>query len=221
MSRAAISTLLSSSLLGGSLYEVELGVLRLALFCSSNSVHLRGFFSAPTGTDMPIYRPSQKDRSAVLAFYEELEHWLSRSSPARQEDAVLNSEIVLQLLKDRSSLVGNISGLTSQMHIWSETLPQPIEFYHPRSASRTPASAASVANRGTGLLLAFRPRKAVLHSEGVVFEADVKGLVDERENGPGPHNSIANESSSHCVHRSSRKKTRYKRRLTPSFLFTI
>jgi hypothetical protein len=33
---------LSSSLLGGSLNEVELGVLGLALFCALNSVHLRG-----------------------------------------------------------------------------------------------------------------------------------------------------------------------------------
>jgi hypothetical protein len=129
-----------------------------------------------TGADMPVYRPAQKDRSAVLSFYDELERWISRPSPAREEDAVLNTEIVLQVLKDMSSLVGDISGLASQMRLWAEPIPQPIEFFHPGSASRTTASAASVAKRGTGLVLAFRPRKAAPHSDRVVFEADVKGL---------------------------------------------
>jgi hypothetical protein len=85
-----------------------------------------------TGAGIPVYRHAQKDRSAVLAFYDELERWISRPSPAREEDAVLNGEIVLQVLKDLSSLVGNISGLASQMRLWPEPLPQPIEFYHPR-----------------------------------------------------------------------------------------
>jgi hypothetical protein len=77
-------------------------------------------------------------------------------------------------------LVGNTSGPASQMQLWPEPLPQPIECYHPRIASRTGASAASVATRGTGLVLAFRPRKAVLHSDSMVFEAEVRGLIDEK-----------------------------------------
>jgi hypothetical protein len=86
---------------------------------------------------VPVYRPAQKDRSAVLAFYDELERWISRPSPVREEDAVLNSEIVLQVLKDMAGLVGKGSEPSSQMRLWPEPLPQPIEFYHPRSASRT------------------------------------------------------------------------------------
>jgi hypothetical protein len=121
---------------------------------------------------MPVYRPVQKDRSAVLAFYDELERWISRPSPAREENAVLNSEIVLQVLKDMAGLVGKGSEPSSQMRLWPEPLPQPIEFYHPRSAATTAASAASVAKRGTGLVLTFRPRKAA-HSDSVVFEAEV------------------------------------------------
>jgi hypothetical protein len=152
---------------------VELGVLRLALFpfiklCSFE----RNFVIVVTGAF--IYQSALKDRSTVLAFYDELERWISRPSRAREEHAVLNSEIVLQVLKDMSSLIGNISGLASQMELWPEPLPQPIEFYHPRSASRTAASAASVAKLGTGLVLAFRPRKAAQHSDSVVFEAEVR-----------------------------------------------
>jgi hypothetical protein len=160
---------------------------------------------------MPVYRTTLKDRSAVVAFSDELERWISRPSPAREEDAVLNSEIVLQVLKDMSSLVGNISGLASQMQLWPEPLPQPIEFYHPRSPSRTGASAASVANRGMGLLLAFGPSRVMVHSDGMVFEADVRGLIDERRSSPGLHNSIANESSPELLHRSPREKIGYTR----------
>jgi hypothetical protein len=123
---------------------------------------------------VPVYRPAQKDRSAVLAFYDELERWISRPSPVREEDAVLNSEIVLQVLKDMAGLVGKGSEPSSQMRLWPEPLPQPIEFYHPRSASRTAASAASVAKRGMGFVLAFRPRKAAPHSDSAVFEAEVR-----------------------------------------------
>jgi hypothetical protein len=129
---------------------------------------------------LPVYRPALKDRSAVAAFSDELDLWISCASPAQDEDVVLNSEIVLQVLKGMSSLVNDISGLASQMQLWPEPLPQPIEFYHTKTASRTGASAASVAIRGTGLVLAFRSWKAVLHSDSMVSRADVRGLIDEK-----------------------------------------
>jgi hypothetical protein len=151
---------------------------------------------------LPVYRPALKDRSAVVAFSDELDRWISRASPAREEDVVLNTEIILQVLKDMSGLVGNISGLASQMQLWPEPLPQPIEFYHPKTASRMGASAASVANRGTGLLLAFRPRKAVLHSDNMAFGSDGRGLIDETGSAPGLHNSTVNHSNPDLIHRS-------------------
>jgi hypothetical protein len=147
------------------------------------------------GAGVPVYPPALKDKSAMMAFYAELERWISSGSPAREKDAVLDSELVSRILKDMSSLVGNISGLGPEMCLWPEPFPQAIEFYHPRTASRTGASTASVANRGTGLLVAFRPRKVLLHSGGVVFEAGIRALIDERESAPGLHNSLVNESS--------------------------
>jgi hypothetical protein len=110
---------------------------------------------------------------------DELDRWISRNSPAREKDAVLDDEIVVQVLKDMSSLIGDISGLASQMQLRLEPLPQPIEFYHPRTESRTGASSASVANRGTSLVLAFRPGKAVLSSDSMVFEAEVRELMEK------------------------------------------
>ena len=82
------------------------------------------------------------------------------------------------------------------MCLGPKPFPQPIEFYRTRTASRTGASTASVANRGTGLLRAFRPRKVLLHYGSVAFEADVRAWIDERESAPGLHNSVVNESSS-------------------------
>jgi hypothetical protein len=150
---------------------------------------------------MPVYGTTLKNRSVVVAFSDELDRWISRASPTTEEDAVLNNEIVLQILKDMSSLVGNISGLAPQMQLWPELLPQPIEFYHPKTASRMCGSAASVANRGTGLLLVFRPRKAVLHSDSTLFGADVRGLIDEGGSALGLHNSTVNHSNPDLVHR--------------------
>jgi hypothetical protein len=163
------------------------------------------------GAGVPVYRPAPKDRNAITGILCRARTSISRPLPAREEDAVLNSEIVLQVLKDMSSLVGDISELTSQIELWPEPRQQPIEFYHTGTASRMDASAVSVANRGRGLLLAFRPRKAVLHSDSVVFEADVPGLIDERGSAAGLHDSIANESSSGFIHRFPGEKARYKR----------
>jgi hypothetical protein len=139
---------------------------------------------------MPVYRPALKDRGAVVAFSDDLDLWISRASPAREEDAVLNNEIVLQILKGMTSLANDISRLGSQMQLWPEPLPQPIELYHARTASRTVASAAFVANRGTSLVPAFRPWKPVLNSDSIVFGADVRGLIGDRGSAPGLHNSI-------------------------------
>jgi hypothetical protein len=186
----------SSSLLGGSLYEVEHRSItaRTFLLIKLGSFG-RMLIIVLTRADIPIDRPAQKNGNAVLAFYDELDRWISRPSPASDEDAKLNSEIVLQVLKDMSILVGNISELASQVGLWPELLPRPIEFYHPKSASRAAASAASVAKRATGGVLAFRTRKDAPHSYSVVFEADVKVLIDERERSPDPRSPIANESS--------------------------
>jgi hypothetical protein len=83
---------------------------------------------------MPVYWPAQKDGSAVVAFSDELDRWISRASRAREDAVLLNNEIVLQVLTDMASLVGNTSERASQMELWPEPLPRPIEFHRPRIA---------------------------------------------------------------------------------------
>jgi hypothetical protein len=158
---------------------------------------------------MPIYRPALKDRSAVVAFSDELDLWIARASPA--QDVLLNNEIVLQVLKGMSSLVNDISRLGSQMQLWPEPLPPPIEFCHARNASSTGASAASVVNRGAGLMMAFRPWKPVLNSDCMVFGADVPDFTDEGGGAPGLHNSTVNQSNPDFIHRFPGKTPGYKR----------
>jgi hypothetical protein len=136
---------------------------------------------------MPVYWPAQKDRSAVVDFSDELDRWISRASPAREVDVLLNNEIVFQVLTDMASLVGNTSERASQMELWPEPLPRPIEFHRPRIAPTD-----------------------VSYSEGMLFGADVGGFIDERRSAAGMHNPIGDESSPDVKRRSPGKKTRYK-----------
>jgi hypothetical protein len=70
------------------------------------------------GAGVPVCQPTLKDRSAMIAFYDELEHWISGGSRAREKDAALDSELVSRILKNMSSLVGNLSGLGPEMCLW-------------------------------------------------------------------------------------------------------
>jgi hypothetical protein len=154
---------------------------------------------------LPVYRPALKDRSAVVAFSDELDRWISRASQMREEDVLLNDEILLQVLKDMSSLVDNISELSSG------PLPQPIEFYHLGTPSRPGGSAAPAANQGTGVVLSFQPWKAVLHSDTMVSGADVRSFFDESGGAPGLHNWTVNQSNPDFIHRFPGKTPGYKR----------
>jgi hypothetical protein len=55
-------------------------------------------------------------------------------------------------------------------------------------------------------VLTFKPGKAVLHSESMLFGADVGGLTDERRSAAGLHNSIVDEPSPDFIHRSREKR---------------
>jgi hypothetical protein len=44
---------------------------------------------------MPVHRPALKDRSAVVAFSDELDRWISRTSPdPRDADAADNDQVM-------------------------------------------------------------------------------------------------------------------------------
>jgi hypothetical protein len=125
---------------------------------------------------LPVYRPALKDRSAVVAFSDELDRWISRASPdAGEEYAVLdgieeNDAGLLRMLDDLSTMTLDTAGLSSQMRLWQEQLRQSLRIYHHRIASRT-------RQRGVPL-------------EGIVLPDDAPGMADQRHGNGGRRVSI-------------------------------
>src|ERR1700735_3438466 len=111
---------------------------------------------------MPVYRPALKDRSAVMAFSDELDRWISRASPDMGED-----HIVLNGSK------GN------DLVLLQEHLRQALMLYRHAIASRTLAPGASAPGRGIGPVLTFRsPQRGLV--------ADLPGMADPSGRAPGP-----------------------------------
>ncbi len=129
---------------------------------------------------LPVYRPALKDRSAVVAFSDELDLWISRASPeVGDEDAVLtgNNESdagLLQVLDNISTMAWSTAELSSQVRLLQEQLRQSLKIYRHRIASRALASTASVQSQGTHSVLTFRSP----HVKHTAFGADVPDIAD-------------------------------------------
>jgi hypothetical protein len=130
---------------------------------------------------LPVYRPALKDRSAVVAFSDEVDRWVCRSSPgARNEDAARlgneeNEECRLQWLEDMRTLVSDTSEPAAQIRCLQKELGEALEHYRRTMTSRRQAMAVSRPSRGAGSVLQFRPRS---HRVGGTFAGDVRGRAD-------------------------------------------
>jgi hypothetical protein len=93
---------------------------------------------------MPVHRPALKDRSAVVAFTDELDRWLSRTAPATL-DAIHegSEEILIRVHHNLNSLAWHTSELASQTRALQEQLKRSLEVQHNRIASRLCAAALS------------------------------------------------------------------------------
>jgi len=135
---------------------------------------------------LPVYRPALKDRSAVVAFSDELDGWISRASPdAGEEDTVLsgyegNDAALSRVLDNMSTMVLGATELSSQMRHLQEELRQLL-----RIASTTLAPAASAPSRGMGPVLTFRPAQRSVPLEQLSFGADVPAMAGQSERAPG------------------------------------
>ena len=80
---------------------------------------------------MPVHRPALKDRSAVVAFSDELESWLSRTSTDVQNECVATNgsndsdERLLRALDNLSTVVRQSCDLLSQMQALQAQLRRP------------------------------------------------------------------------------------------------
>ncbi len=136
---------------------------------------------------LPVYRPALKDRSAVVAFSDELDLWISRAAPeAGGHDTVLtgNEESdagLLQVLDNISTMAWGTAELSSQIRLLQEQLRQSLKIYHHRIASRTLAPTASVPSRGMQSVLTFRSP----HVKHMAFGADFPDIADPYMPDPG------------------------------------
>jgi hypothetical protein len=114
---------------------------------------------------MPVHRPALKDRSAVVAFSDELEGWLSRASPDTRDECLAvndkeeNNRNLLQVLDDLSTLVRQSRQLICRMQVLQERRRRSGKVHHHRIASRARVRTASTAGRGMASLLIFPRRK--------------------------------------------------------------
>jgi hypothetical protein len=110
---------------------------------------------------MPVHRPALKDRSAVVAFSDELESWLCRTPPEVRNECVETDERLLRALDTMSTLVRQSCDLLSQVQMLREKLRRSRKSR--RVASRTitlrPRGHVASARRSAGSVLPFPHRK--------------------------------------------------------------
>jgi hypothetical protein len=139
---------------------------------------------------LPVYRPALKDRSAVVAFSDELDGWISRAPQEEgEEDAALNGyegndAELSRVLDNMNAMVLDAAELSSQMLLLQEKLRQSLKIYHHGIASRTFAPTAPMPSRGLGPVLTFRPQRGVT-TEQLIFGADVPAMATPSERAAG------------------------------------
>ena len=137
---------------------------------------------------MPVHRPALKDRSAVVAFSDELELWLTRTSPdvrnecAETEDQATQvnewNERLLRALDNMSTLVRQSCALASQVQTLQEQLRRSRK---PRRAASRPIASrprvhhASAPRRRAGSVLPFLRHKHGSRIERMVFAGMADG----------------------------------------------
>jgi hypothetical protein len=111
---------------------------------------------------MPVHRPALKDRSAVVAFSDELDRWLSRTAAAsddKDDKRVGEAErrnALVGLQDNMSRLARQSSELASQTKSLQADLKRSLENHRTRVASRMRARTAASPDRGMGAMLPFR-----------------------------------------------------------------
>jgi hypothetical protein len=105
---------------------------------------------------MPVHRPALKDRSAVVAFTDELDSWLSRTAPDTLDGrSEVSEQTLMRVHHNLSTLAWHTSEVAAQTRALQEQLKRSLETQHKRIASRM-CIAPSGGNRAT--TLPFQPR---------------------------------------------------------------
>jgi hypothetical protein len=108
---------------------------------------------------MPVHRPALKDRSAVVAFTDELDRWITRNVlDTLDANGEGRKESLARLHDNMNSLAWHTAELESQTRALQEQLRRSLAINSNRSASRMRIGRAAASGRSTGAMLPFRPR---------------------------------------------------------------
>jgi hypothetical protein len=105
---------------------------------------------------MPVHRPALKDRSAVVAFTDELDRWLSRTAPdTRETEGELSGEALIRLHHNLGNLYRHSSLLASQTKALQKQLRRSLQIHDSGLASRMCAPTSVVSNTNSSGTLTF------------------------------------------------------------------
>jgi hypothetical protein len=108
---------------------------------------------------MPVHRPALKDRSAVVAFTDELDRWISRTASDKLDATGEGSkEALLRVHDNMTILEWHTSELASQTKALQEQLRRSLEVHRIRIASRMGTRLAASSSRSIAAMLPFRSR---------------------------------------------------------------
>ena len=108
---------------------------------------------------MPVHRPALKDRSAVVAFTDELDGWITRNVLATPDtNGEGRNESLARLHNNMNSLARHTSQLEAHTKALQDQLKQSLAIHRTWSASRLPILQAPASSRSTGAMVPFRPR---------------------------------------------------------------
>ena len=114
---------------------------------------------------MPVHRPALKDRSAVVAFTDELDRWISRTASDKLDATGEGSkEALLRVHANMTTLEWHTLELATQTKALQEQLRRSLEIHRIRIASRMRTHLAAPASRSVGAMLPFRPRSNPVRS---------------------------------------------------------
>jgi hypothetical protein len=108
---------------------------------------------------MPVHRPALKDRSAVVAFTDELDGWITRNvldTPDVNSEG--RNESLARLHDNMSSLAQHTAQLEAQTKALQEQLKQSLAIHRNWNASGLPIIQAAASSRSMGSMLPFPPR---------------------------------------------------------------
>jgi hypothetical protein len=108
---------------------------------------------------MPVHRPALKDRSAVVAFTDELDSWITRNvldSPDEPGEGRNGS--LVRLHDNMNSLARHTAQLEAHTKALQEQLNQSLAIHRNWSAAGLPILQAAASSRSMGAMLPFRPK---------------------------------------------------------------